>query len=149
MKTIKLILLSAAVLLLVACKFNMTYKNREADKQAAEQVLTRLYICLENKDYKSADTLFSKEFYSVTTKDKLNEIFAMTDNKLGDIQDTNITEWQTEVVTGTDPSTDYVFQYANKYKYYEGQVLIHLRKDPDGKIRIVGYRIKSDGFDDK
>ena len=149
MKTPKLTLASAALLLCASCTFNITYKNRGIDKQAAEQVLTRLYICLENKDYKSADTLFSKDFYKVTPKEKLNGLFAMTDDKLGDIQDTNIAEWQTEVVTGTNPSSDYVFLYTNKYKYYDGQVKIHLIKDPDGKIRILGYRIQSDGFDDK
>jgi hypothetical protein len=150
MRTPKLIpLIIALCSSLAACQFNMTYNNRQIDKEAAEKVTNLLFLNLESKDYKAADTLFSKQFYKSWSKKKLNDIFQMSVDKLGEIQDTNLASWQTKVVSGTDSYGEYVFLYNTRYQYYSGQVAIHLIKDPDGKIRVDGYHIKSDGFDDK
>jgi hypothetical protein len=72
----------------------------------------------------------------------------MSVDKLGEIQETNLSECQTKVVSGTDSYGEYDFLYDMRYQYYSGQVAIHLIKDPDGKIRVDGYHIKSDGFND-
>ena len=138
-----------AVLLLPlsACTFNMTYTNRAADKEAAQKVTNMLFLDLENKDYNSADLLFSKAFYKTTSKQKLNDIFTMTVDNLGDIQAPTLSECQTKVVSGTNSSGEYAVFYNVRYRYYNGQVSIHLTKDADGNIQIDGYHIKSEGFD--
>lgn len=142
-------LIIALCSILASCQFNMTYNNRQIDKEAAEKVTNLLLINLEGKNYTAADTLFSKDFYKTTSRKKLNDIFTMTVDKLGDIQVTNLANWQTKVVSGTDSYGEYAFLYNTRYQYYSGQVTIHLIKDPDGKIRVIGYHVKSDGFDDK
>jgi hypothetical protein len=142
-------LIIALRLILAACEFNMTYTNRQIDKEAAEKVTNLLLLNLESKDYAAADTLFSKGFFKSWSKKKLNNIFQMSVDKLGEIQDTNLDDWGTKVVSGTNFSGEYAFLYNVRYQYYSGQVAIHLIKDPDGKIRVDGYHIKSEGFDDK
>lgn len=142
-------LIIALCLILPACEFNMTYTNRQIDKEAAEKVTNLLLLNLESKDYAAADTLFSKEFFKSGSKKKLNDIFQMSVDKLGEIQDTNLDDWGTKVVSGTNSSGEYAFLYNVRYQYYNGQVAIHLIKDPDGKIRIDGYHIKSEGLNDK
>ena len=139
-------LLSLLALLFSACTFNATYNNREEDKSEAEQVAAMLFLNLQNKNYAAADTLFSKDFFRVTTKDKLNEVFKVTQEKLGDLAATNLTDWKTQVVKGTNASAEYAFLYGNTYKKAIGQVTIRLHKDQDNKIRIVYYTVKSDAF---
>jgi len=123
----------ALFLTLTACKFNMTYTNRQIDKEAAEKVTNLLFLALEGKDYTAADTLFSKNFYKGSSKKRLNDIFTMTVDKLGEIQDANLSNWGTKVISGTNPSSDYSFLYNVRYQYYSGQVGIHLTKGEDGK----------------
>ncbi len=141
----KLVLL-LLVLFFTACSLNATYNNREDDKAEAEQVTAKLFLDLQTKNYAAADTLFSKDFYKITSKDKLNEVFKVTQEKLGDLGDTNLTDWKTRVVSGADASADYAFFFGNTYKKAIGQVAIRLHKDPDNKIRIVYYTVKSDAF---
>ncbi|HVS91335.1 MAG TPA: hypothetical protein VHE59_04835 [Mucilaginibacter sp.] len=136
-------------LFLTACTLNYTRTNRESDKEDAEKITSLLFYQLQRKDYAGADSLFSKDFFSVTTKEKLNDIFRFTQERLGDLQDTHLSDWQTKVVRGTDASSEYILLYGNTYKKSVGQVKITLKKDPDNKIRILGYTIRSDGFDDK
>ena len=139
-------LLLLLALLFTACTFNATYNNREEDKSEAEQVTAMLFLALQNKNYAAADTLFSKDFYKVTSKDKLNEVFKVTQEKLGDLVTTNLTDWKTQVIKGTNASAEYAFLYGNTYQKAIGQVSIRLQKDPGNKIRIVYYTVKSDAF---
>ena len=139
-------ILPILALFFTACTFNATYNNREEDKSEAEQVTAMLFLNLQNKNYAAADTLFSKDFYKVTSKDKLNEVFKVTQEKLGDLVTTNLTDWKTQVINGTNASAEYAFLYGNTYKKAIGQVTIRLHKDQDNKIRIVYYTVKSDAF---
>lgn len=91
----------------------------------------------------------AKPFIRLGPKKKLNDIFEATVDQLGEIQDINLVDCQTSVVTGTNSSSEYAFLYNVRYQYYSGLVMIHLIKDPDGEIRVDGYRVKSDGFDSK
>ncbi len=136
-------------LMLTACQFNLTRKNRRIDKEAAEQITNRLFLSLERKNYNAADTLFSKSFYKDWSKKKLNGIFETTVDQLGEIQDIDLVDCQTSVVTGTNSSSEYAFLYKVRYQYYSGLVTIHLIKDPDGEIRVDDYSVKSDGLDNK
>ncbi len=129
-----------------ACNSNATRNNREEDKIEAEQVTTLLFQNLQTKNYAAADTLFSRDFFKVTPKEKLNEVFKVTQEKLGDLGDTHLTDWKTQVVTGENASADYAFFYGNTYKKAIGHITIRLHKDPDNKIRIVYYTIHSDAF---
>jgi hypothetical protein len=62
------------------------------------------------------------------------------------LKTTEVSQWETRIITGTNPSADYQFLYKNQYQKYLAEVTIRLTKDTDGKVRIIGYHINSDGF---
>jgi hypothetical protein len=138
--------LVVCLLLISACTFTSSYINREVDKSEAEQVTNQLFLYLKNKNYDATYSLYSKEFWSVTDKEKLMKLYSYTQDKLGDLEDTNLSEWETKVVTGTTSSGDYAFLYKNKYQKDTAEVTIKLTKDPDHKVRIVAFHINSGAF---
>jgi len=140
--------LPSAVILFVflsSCQFNSTRTNMAGDKEAAEKVTDKFHAFIKAKNYDSAYTLFSKRFFAVTPKAKMTEILTATQSKLGDLKTDSLGEWQTKIVEGTNPSSDYLLEYTNHHQKYNAKEEFHLTKE-DGKIRILGYNINSEGF---
>ena len=142
--------LSLAVMLftlaLSSCQFNSTRTNMAGDKTAAEKVTDKFHEFIKAKNYDSVYTLFSKRFFAVTPKAKMTEILTATQNKLGDLKSDSLAEWQTRIVEGTNPSSEYIMRYTNHRQKYDSKEQFTLTKDADGKIRILGYNINSEGF---
>jgi len=133
-------------MVLSGCNFNRTYLNDENDKNQAMQVIGKFYYYKGTKDYDQVFSLFGKQFYQVASKSKLKDIFALTSSRLGDLKDTNIGEWETKRVEGTDPSAVYELRYNNTYAKYEASEIFKLMKEDDGKIMIIYYGIQSEGL---
>jgi hypothetical protein len=129
-----------------SCSFNSQYINREEDKKDGELVASQLYDLLKAKDYEGTTRLFSKKFFEVTEKEKLFTIFSTTNEKLGDLQTTQIETWETRRIEGSNPSANYVFVYKNTYNKFPAKETIRLVREEDGQIRIIAYNINSDGF---
>ncbi|MGZ3926441.1 MAG: hypothetical protein ACXVJG_05735 [Mucilaginibacter sp.] len=146
MKIVKFFSIVLFLTALSACVFTTTYTNRDEDKKDAEKVTNKLFDYLKNKNYDATYGLYSKDFWEVTSKIKMKDLYTFTQDKLGDLESTSLSEWETKVVSGTDPSAQYALLYKNKYKKYPAEVTIRLIKDPDGKIRILEYKINSNGF---
>ena len=142
----KIFLSVCTVLTLASCQFNSQYINREEDMKDAEKVTIQLFDLLKIKNYEATTALFSKKFFEVSSEEKLFELFAAANNKLGELQDTKIESWETKRVEGSNPSANYFLVYKNKYEKFESKESITLTRDTDGVIRIVGYNINSDGF---
>ena len=133
-------------LLMVGCHFNSQFINSLEDKAAAEQVSNKLYGYVKSKQFEEAMSLFSTRFFEVTSREKLMKMFTKTNEKLGDLLETSVENWQTRKVEGTDPSTNYMFLYKNKYSRFESEESIQMQKEADGQIRITAYYINSEGF---
>jgi hypothetical protein len=146
MKTLKHIIVLFLLVTLSACNFNSTYLNRAEDKNDAEIVANRYYGALKNKDYEAVDVFFANEFWKVTPKDKLHEILVNTQSKLGELKSTKLDHWETKVIKGTNPSSEYILYYLNKYKNHEAKETLRLIKVADDKIKIIAFNINSDGF---
>lgn len=140
------LLFACLLLTLMSCHVNSVYLNREEDKKDAEKVTNKLFELIKTKDYKQTTGLFSKQFYEVSSKEKLFDIFTATNLKLGNLQETKIETWETKRVVGSNPSANYTLVYNNKYEKFESKEIIKLTRDADGIIRIFGYHINSDGF---
>ncbi len=107
----KIIFLFIALLPLTGCNFNQFYKDRESDKADGEKVPQKFYWEIRyggNQDdiYK----LFGKKFFSVTSKEKLIELLNVT-GKIGPVQDYNLSHWETLVIKGSNPKSEYLFIY--------------------------------------
>lgn len=144
MKYIYLFLIS---FLLISCSFNQTFSNRESDKKEAEKIPQKFYWEFRyGSNYDKIYDLFSEKFFEVTSKEKLNEINTVTQNEFGTIEDYNLVKWETFVMTGTNPRSEYVLTYDVKRSIGKTQETFSMRKE-NGTIKIVGYRVNHDLLD--
>ncbi|HTO16583.1 MAG TPA: hypothetical protein VLZ83_12490 [Edaphocola sp.] len=96
-------------LILMSCRFNSSYINREDDKRDGKQAISQFYELLKNQDYKGTYRLFDKRFFEVTDTQKLNEIYDISFEKLGNVKSYNIEKWETDAFVGANSKTNYVF----------------------------------------
>lgn len=140
----KLLFLFAISLLLISCNFNQIYTDRESDKADGEKISQKFYWEIRyggNQDdiYK----LFGEKFFSVTSKEKLTELLNIT-SQIGPIQEYNLSKWQTLVVKGSNPKSEYVSTYEVKRGTEKTQETFTMEKDKNGNIKIVGYYVNQD-----
>lgn len=128
-----------------ACHFNSSFNNRLEDKHEGEQVVEQFYESLKRNDFRNSYSFFSSNFFEVTDSQKLAYIFSITVEKLGKLESFSIDHWETEAVVGTDPGTNYLFVCEVKRSKFLSKETIRLSKK-DGKVKIVGYQVNSDGF---
>ncbi len=140
------ILFISPAFVITGCTFTTSRLNRENDKNDAEKVTNKFYAMVKAKKYDDMYDLFSFKFWAVTSVKKMNDIYTMTQNKLGDIVDLKLSDWQTKVVSGTDPFAEYQLIYHNHRQKFDSKETFVLMRDTDDVIRIVAYDIKSDGF---
>jgi len=145
MKTILSIFPVILFLMLVSCRFNSSYINRAEDKRDGEQAIAQFYELLKIQDYKGTYGLFDKRFFEVTDTQKLNEIYDITFEKLGNVERYDIEKWETEAIVGANSKTNYVFLLNVKRSNYVSKETITLLKEKDG-LKIISYHVNSDGL---
>lgn len=148
MKTqlLKIVFNSVIILILMGCHFNGQYLNREEDKSEAEMITNQFYTKIKNQEFNESLALFSDKFFEYSDRQELLKILTATNNKLGVLQSTKLEKWDSRVIEGSDPSSNYTFLYINQYEKFEARETIGLIKDDDGIVRIVSYNIDSMGF---
>ncbi|KXH85674.1 hypothetical protein [Chryseobacterium kwangjuense] len=142
MKHLYLILIS---FLLISCSYNQTFSNREEDKKDAEQISRKLYW--ELKYGGNLDTiynLFGEKFFEVTDKNKLLQIINATQNDIGRVEEYDLVKWETLIVKGSNPRSEYVLVYDVKRGTAKTEETLSMQKDKNGDIKIVGYRVNQD-----
>ena len=143
MKT-KIIYILLTSFLLVSCNFNQFYKDRESDKADGEKIPQKFYWEIRyggNQD--NIFKLFGEKFFSVTSKEKLTELLNVT-GQIGPVEEYNLSHWETMVVKGSNPKSEYLFVYDVKRGTEKTQETFTLEKDENGDIKIVGYRVNQD-----
>ena len=131
-------------LIFLSCNFNSTYRNRTLDKNEAEIITNKLYEFLERDEFSNATSLFSSKFLEVTPLDSLNKMF-LDVKSLGKYEGRALSNFETFVVEGSNPKSEYIFIYDVNYEKFSSQETIRLEKEGDS-IKIVTYQIHSDGF---
>lgn len=140
----KLLLLFTAFFLLVSCNFNQIYKNRESDKADGEKITQKFYWEFKHGgNQEDIYKLFGEKFFSVTNKEKLVELLNIT-GQIGPVQEYNLSKWQTLVVKGSNPKSEYLFTYDVKRGTEKTQETFTMEKDKNGIIKIVGYHVNQD-----
>ena len=140
------IIVLLAVFVLSSCNFNSQYINREEDKKAAEEITNQFYEFIQNQDFNKSLDLFSNKFWEATPKEQMIQILSATREKLGDLEEINLLEWETRRVEGSNPSANYMLIFKNQYEKYEAIETIKLMKEDNNMIKIVAYNIESMGF---
>ncbi|KMQ59626.1 hypothetical protein ACM40_15955 [Chryseobacterium sp. BLS98] len=131
------------LILMISCNYNETFSNREQDKQDAERVIKKFYASIKENNKESTIKLFSKKFFLITNKQQLNEMINWTNEKGGTISNYTLSNWQTLVIKGPNPKSDYSLVYYIKRDSINTQEIFSLQKEND-TIKIVGYKINLD-----
>lgn len=133
------------MLLLSACNFNSTYLNRENDRDDAKKIGDKYFELLKKSDYVATFKLFSDNFWTVTPKPKMSEIYQSISKKLGKLQSITLDQWETRVLKGTNSSSEYILYYLNHYEKFDAKETLRLVKEGDD-IKIIAFNINSDGL---
>jgi hypothetical protein len=146
-KSLKFVIVSLISILFISCTFKVNSKrqNSEEDKNDAEFVTSLFYTHLENKEYLKTHAFFSPKFFEVTSASELDSIFIKCDEKLGEIKNKNLANWETNIVIGTNSSSHYLLVYNVTREKYNSVETIRLTKESD-KIKILSYYVQSDGY---
>lgn len=124
-----------------SCTFQST--NSESDKREAEGTIDSFYAYLKDKEsYSESFRLFSGGFLENFDTTQILAYYHKADSACGLVKSYKVTDWRTNVVSGTSQSSEYYFVNHVTREKGSSQETIILRKMDDGKIRIFNYDVK-------
>lgn len=129
----------------ISCNISSTYNNRVEDKDDALKVANAFYDLVKNQDYNNTYSLYSKKFLEVSDMSKMENILQSLTEKLGAIENIQLDHWETQVITGTNPSSNYALYFVVSRRKYPSKETFSLTKE-NGEIKINGYNVISDGL---
>ena len=144
--TKKIFLIAFLCILTASCQFKSSMLNQDEDKADAIQVIDDLYRLVDAKQYTEAQKLFGEEFFTVTPKEKLTDIFENSREKLGYFKSNVLSDWATEEISGSVNKTDYRLVFDTGYEKNNARETFTLLKKENGPIKIIGYRVESPAF---
>ncbi|UOQ73722.1 DUF4019 domain-containing protein [Hymenobacter cellulosilyticus] len=131
---------------LMGCNYTTSVTNSEEDRKPAELV-TDSFLMNQKQGRRDANLrLFGEEMWETTSREKVRQLWARRDTLLGPLVHTELGPWQTQVVKGTNPSSNYVLQYKSKYAKGSALETFTLEREADDSIKIVGYNISLDAL---
>lgn len=145
MKSSIKIIVSFFLFMLWGCNINGTYLNEESEKKDAEKITEKFYVLNGLKKNDKLETLFSDEFFKVSSSEDLQRILQMTNTRLGGFKSKKLVDWKTIRVTGSKASTEYFLTYDVLYDKFSAKENFRLMKEGD-EIKILSYNVNSDGF---
>lgn len=140
-----LVLITASI---VSCKneFYVQRKNNDSDKREGEKITGTYFdnILLEKPEENLK--LFSEEFFKQTSKEDLLKQFRFIEEKLGKLTSKEIQVWETSVLNGTNPKSEYLFIYNVEREKFNSVETFYLMKESNDSIKIYSYKIESKGL---
>lgn len=133
-------LLGLVLFSMTSCTYDNVYLNREEDKNEAQKITEKLYYFLQQNNKDDAYKLFGNTFFEVTSKDQLSKIIEMAKKEYGEIQNDSLSAWQSQVIKGSHPDSNYEMTYLVKRTHGSTKEVITLQKERD-TIKIIGYRV--------
>lgn len=132
------------LLALTSCNFNKTYSNRESDKKDAEKIPEKFYWeVMYGSNEGEIFKLFSESFFEVTDRNNLRKIISISQGEFGNIKEYNLKSWETLVVKGTNPRSEYILVYDVTRENTKTQESFSMVKE-NGVIKILGYNVNQD-----
>lgn len=131
--------------LITGCHFSSQYLDEESEKEAAEKITSKFYELVKTKQFTKAEVLFNEEFFTVTSRKDLQNLFVNTQKILGNYESSRIIEWKTKRSEGAISLNQYLLIYEVEYQHYKAKETIDLIKEGN-VIKIRGYNINSNGF---
>jgi hypothetical protein len=129
-------------LLYFNCQVNNFRIDDNRDKEEAQKITDRFFMYFHAKEYNGTYELLGKQLIADSVK--LKTLLFDINEKFGKIKNYSVTQWQTKVVSGTNPSGQYHIVYFNTYEKGNLTEDFLLRLEKDNSIKIVGYHVTAD-----
>ncbi len=142
----KVLFILTISILVTSCNFSKKYHNREADLMEAQKVVADLFYTIRHSEFDNATEFFGEEFYQVTSKAELIEIFELTENELGYLDRGELIFWNTMVSEGSINQGIYNMDYEVKFEKGSAKIKLVLTKSNNSKIKVVGYNVEFNNF---
>lgn len=146
MKKYILVVLVSVSFLYSCNNVNVQRKNTITDKTEAEKVLNVYFENLKFDKKEDNLKLFSNSFYDKISKEDFQKDSGIVDIKLGKIKDKKLLKWETNIVDGTNPKSEYLFIYDVERENYNSKETFYLLKEATDSIKINSYQVESDGL---
>jgi hypothetical protein len=135
------VLVCTFTLILFSCQFSKNHHDRESDKIKAENVTNQLFNNLKVADFDKANKLFSKNFFSKRSKALPTTYLKKVHKKCGALVKTKLWHWNT-VVSETNLELNlYTLEYNATFEKCDNTIIMALKTEPDGTLKITGYRV--------
>ncbi len=122
--------------------------SKNSDVTNAEKVASNLFEAIKNKDFDTAVTFYSPEFFELNPNVNWLEVLINKTNKLGDLSTYELKGWSVTNAFGTLESGTYVeLKYSVTYSRYPATETLTLLKSSTGsEFSIVAHSINSIGL---
>jgi len=141
------------ILILVTLSFfyscnnlNIKRQNTTTDKVEGEKVVNNYFDNLNLNKVDDNLKLFSSVFFDKISKEDFKKHCSIVDIKLGKVIDRKLLKWETNIVDGTNPKSEYLFIYDVEREYYNSKETFYLTKEATDSIKILTYQVASDGL---
>lgn len=137
-----------AMIFVFSCKneFTVQRKNNQSDKREAEKVMDKYFDNLLLDKENENLVLYSEEFFKKGTKEQMAEQEKLIKNKLGKVLGKELKHWETSVVSGTSPKSEYAFIYEIQREKHSSLETFYLIKEESDSIKIHTHNIESEGL---
>lgn len=143
----RLLLMSIILSMSFSCNnLNVQKKNRESDKGEGEKVLNIYFDNILSNNKEKNLQLFSKAFFEKTPKDVFFKQHNVVDERLGKVIGRSLEKWETNIVKGTKPVSEYFFVYDVERENYNSKESFYLIKEATDSIKINSYKVESEGL---
>jgi hypothetical protein len=123
-----------------------TRTNQEGDKKEAEKVASKFYGFIKNKEFRKTFPLFTKQFFQENDTSKFFEFLEQANQNLGDLNEFELDDWQTNVSVGSITSGQYILKYKTKYGNKEVAETFTMLFENEKGVKITAYNISMDSF---
>lgn len=142
----KLIVLFLLISISCQKELNFTRQNSDSDKRDAEKVTGAFFDNLLLNRTEQNTKLFSENFFKEIPKEELVDFLQNIEGSLGKVNGKELDSWQTNVVSGTSPISEYLLVYKVEREKYPSIESFYLVKDVNDSIKILNYNINSKGL---
>lgn len=134
------------ILAAFSCKFNTQERNNIKDKKEGENVMNTFFENIKSGNVDINKDLLSDSFLKISGVEQYDEDQKFIERKLGRILNIDLIRWETNIVSGSHPKSEYTFEYHINRENYDSDEIYYLSKENDGSIKINSYKIDSRGF---
>lgn len=125
---------------------NLQRKNTTSDKIEGEKVVNIYFDNIKSDKENDNLSLFSNAFFEKVSKEDFVKKRSAVDIKLGKVLDRKLLKWETNIVDGTNPKSEYLFIYEVEREKYSSIETFYLIKESTDSIKVQSYQVESEGL---